>query len=72
VSWALLGLTFVILQLGAILDLPQIVRDLSPFTHVPAVPAASVSALPLVALTVVAALLCAGGLAAFQRRDLAL
>jgi ABC-2 type transport system permease protein len=72
VSWALLGATFVVLQLGAILDLPQAVMDASPFTHVPAVPAAEVSGYPLVLLTLVAAALGAAGLVAFRRRDLAL
>jgi ABC-2 type transport system permease protein len=71
-SWAALAATFLVMQLGAVLDLPQIVLDASPFTHVPGVPADSVSVLPLVVLTVVALALGATGLAAFRRRDLAL
>ncbi|MFI7575520.1 ABC transporter permease [Micromonospora sp. NPDC049497] len=68
-SWsALIG--FLLLgQLGAVLDLPQVALDLSPYTHVPSVPAVDVAVLPLVALTGVAALLLAAGLAGFRHRD---
>jgi ABC-2 type transport system permease protein len=48
------------------------VLDLSPFTHVPNAPAASVDAVPLVVLSAVALALGGLGLAAFRRRDLAM
>jgi ABC-2 type transport system permease protein len=69
-SWATLGLTFVVLQLGALLDLPRAVLDASPFTHVPAVPAAEFSGRPLIVLTLVAVAIGGAGLMAFRRRDL--
>jgi ABC-2 type transport system permease protein len=44
--------------------------DVSPFTHVPKLPGGSVSATPLVALSVIALALCALGLSALRRRDI--
>lgn len=58
--------------LGEILDLPDAMRDLSPFTHLPAVPAAEVTAAPVAAILAAATLLTTAGLVRFQRRDLAL
>lgn len=58
--------------LGEILDLPDAMRDLSPFTHLPAVPAADVTAAPVAAILAAATLLTTAGLVRFQRRDLAL
>ncbi len=44
--------------------------DLSPFAHVPKLPGGTFSATPVVALTAVAALLGAVGLAGLRRRDI--
>jgi ABC-2 type transport system permease protein len=55
---------------GGLLDLPQSVRDLSPFSHVPALPAVGITWAPVLLLTAVAVALTAGGMAAFRRRDL--
>jgi ABC-2 type transport system permease protein len=71
IAWTVLALYFLIAQLGPLLELPQAVLDLSPFTHIPAVPAAEVTTQPLVVLLAVAAALIAAGLAGFGRRDLA-
>jgi ABC-2 type transport system permease protein len=54
-----------------VLSLPQWLIDLSPFSHIPAVPAADVTVLPIVSLVVVAALLFALGITGFRRRDIA-
>jgi ABC-2 type transport system permease protein len=70
-SWALLAIFVTVLMLGPVLSLPQWVVDLSPFSHVPAVPAAEVTVLPIVSLIVVAALLFAVGVTGFRRRDIA-
>lgn len=70
-AWGALALCLVVGQLGALLKLPQAVRDLSPFSHLPALPAVDVRVLPLVLLTAVAALLLWAGTALFGRRDLA-
>jgi ABC-2 type transport system permease protein len=70
-AWA--GLVFSIAGglFGDLLGLPQLVRDLSPFSHVPAVPAADLTPGPVLALLAVAAALAATGMALFRRRDLA-
>ncbi|MEN0136097.1 MAG: anibiotic ABC transporter [Rhodococcus sp. (in: high G+C Gram-positive bacteria)] len=69
-SWGVLALCLIFGFLGSLLGLPQTVRDLSPFTHVPALPAAEVTAAPLVWLTLVAVVAGAVGVALFRRRDL--
>jgi polyether ionophore transport system permease protein len=71
VAWAVLVATFLASEIGPLVDLPQWVRDLSPFTHVPPLPGGEVTAGPLVALIAVAAALIAAGLWALRRRDLA-
>ena len=69
-AWGVLGACFVVGLLGDVLNLPTWTRDLSPFEHVPQVPAADLDVVPLVVLTLVAAGLVAAGLAGFRRRDL--
>ncbi|MFQ6330653.1 hypothetical protein ACLMAL_31570 [Nocardia sp. CWNU-33] len=69
-SWSVLALCLVFGLLGPPLGLPQTVRNLSPFAHVPAVPAAEVTATPLVWLVVIAVVIGAVGVALFRRRDL--
>ena len=68
-AWAALTACMLLWFLGPLLDLPQWVMDLSPYEHVPAIPAVSFEAGPLVALTAIAAGLTAAGMAAFRRRD---
>lgn len=71
-AWSALAVSFVMGQLGDLLGLPQVVLNLSPFTHVPPVPAEPVTALPLAILGGVGLLLGAIGFVAFGRRDLAI
>ncbi|MDG4797485.1 anibiotic ABC transporter [Micromonospora sp. WMMD1082] len=68
-SWAALIAFLLLGQLGAVLDLPQAALNLSPYTHVPSVPAADLTLPPLAILTAVAALFLAAGLATFRHRD---
>ena len=53
-----------------LLGLPEWTVKLSPFSHVPMLPAETVRWAPLMILTAIAAALIAVGLAAFRRRDL--
>lgn len=69
-AWAALAAAFLLLELGALLELPQPVMDLSPYVHTPKFPGAPFTLTPLLALTAVAALLSALGLAVFRRRDI--
>ncbi|MDP8907620.1 MAG: ABC transporter permease, partial [Chloroflexota bacterium] len=56
--------------LGPVLHLSDWVMDLSPFSHIPQVPATSLTMAPLAVLTGIAAVLAAVGLFGFQRRDI--
>jgi len=70
VSWAVLAVCVVLGWVGELLQLPQSVLDLSPFGHIPAVPAEDVTAMPVIALTTLAVVLALVGLVSFRRRDL--
>ncbi|MGH3735259.1 MAG: ABC transporter permease [Micromonosporaceae bacterium] len=69
-AWALVVYAILITYLGGLLDLPGWALNLSPYTHVPRMPADEFTATPLLILTGVAAVLVALGLAGFRRRDL--
>jgi ABC-2 type transport system permease protein len=69
VGWVALSVCLLLGQVGAALQLGQPLLDVSPFTHIPRVPGGSVTATPLVVLTVIAAVLVGVGLAGFRRRD---
>ncbi|HET6833326.1 MAG TPA: hypothetical protein VFH30_05620 [Acidimicrobiales bacterium] len=69
VAWAVLVACFVIGLFGVLLDLPSWVADLSPFQHVPQMPAQGFALTPIVALTAVAAALVTAGIVGFRRRD---
>lgn len=70
-AWAGVAVAAVVGLLAETLKLPQWARDLSPFQHVPLLPAASFSALPLAILLAVTVALLAVGAAAIGRRDIA-
>jgi ABC-2 type transport system permease protein len=69
-TWAILGVVLAVTTFGEPLQLSQWLLDLSPFAHLPRLPAATFTATPLLWLLVVAVLLGGAGLAAFRRRDL--
>jgi ABC-2 type transport system permease protein len=69
-TWGYLTLCLVVAMFGQLLDLPVWVQDLTPFQHVPQLPAADLTFVPLVALTAVAVAFTAAGLAGLRRRDI--
>lgn len=73
-SWLLLAAAILLGPLfgGTTLRLPQWAQDLSPFTHVPKVPATPLGVPPVLALLLAAAVLLGAGLVALRRRDLRL
>ncbi|EST37624.1 hypothetical protein N566_12035 [Streptomycetaceae bacterium MP113-05] len=68
--WVVPVHAFVVGYLGQILGFPEWSAKLSPFGHVPRVPAAEVQWDALLGLTAVAATLVVAGLVGFRRRDL--
>ena len=69
-AWVALAASLVMGRLGALLKLPQWALDISPFTHVPRMPAEAFSATPVGWLLAAAVALAAVGFVAFWRRDL--
>ncbi|MEV8415645.1 ABC transporter permease [Streptomyces niveus] len=69
-AWIVPVYAFLVGYLGSILQFPDWMNNLSPFGHVPKLPAADMSWTPLLVLTAVAAGLIWLGLAGFRRRDL--
>jgi len=70
-AWLAL-VTFLLLgEFGALLKLDQWVLDLSPFTHLPRLPGATVHATPLLWLTALGVTLILAGVLGFRRRDVA-
>jgi ABC-2 type transport system permease protein len=70
VSWALLAYAAVISVYGPLLGPPDLAYDLSPFEHVPSLPAERFELVPVAVLTAIAAGLVAVGVIGFRRRDL--
>lgn len=70
VSWAALVVFLLLGQLGPILRLPQWAMNLSPFTHVPAVPVEPLELAPVLWLVGVALVFTLGGLGRFSSRDI--
>jgi ABC-2 type transport system permease protein len=68
-GWTMVSAVVLAVFFGPLLRLPQWVLDISPFTHVPKLPGATVHAAPLLWLTLAAAILAAAGLAALRQRD---
>ncbi len=69
-GWGILAAFVLLGELGPLFELDQRVLDVSPFAHVPRIPGDGLVVMPLVMLTVLAALLILGGLAGFRRRDI--
>ncbi|RZS45008.1 ABC-2 type transport system permease protein [Herbihabitans rhizosphaerae] len=69
-AWAPIGLFVLITMFGPAVNLSQAIMDVSPFTHIPKLPAAELTMTPLVWLTGIAVVAVAAGMAGFRRRDI--
>lgn len=69
-TWGGFGMVVFITFIGALLRLGQWFMNLSPFTHIPALPGADFVLLPLLVLGGIVAALVAAGFSGFSRRDL--
>jgi ABC-2 type transport system permease protein len=69
-AWVALVAFLLLGEFGVLLNLPAWIITISPFAHVPRLPADSMQWGPVLALGVIAVGLMAVGIAAFRRRDL--
>lgn len=69
-AWLVPVYAFLVGYLGQILQFPDWMNDLSPFGHIPKLPAENMDWAPPAVLTAIAVALVAAGLAGFRRRDL--
>jgi ABC-2 type transport system permease protein len=69
--WGAFALCFFLAMFGELLDVPDALINVSPYSHLPEVPATQLTLAPLIVLTLIAAALTAAGLVAFRHRDLA-
>jgi len=71
VSWVLVAVAVLVELFGELLRLPGWLRDLSPFHHLPGLPAQELRILPLLTLLALASALVGLGMRTFRSRDLA-
>ena len=70
VAWGVLVAFVAVFMLGSFSGVPQWVSDLEPFNHAPKLPGGEFTALPLLWLLLIDAVLLAVGLTGLRRRDL--
>jgi ABC-2 type transport system permease protein len=70
-GWLTLAYCFVVLFFATVFRMPQWAQNVSPFHHMPLMPAADFRAAPVLVVLAVALALGAAGLVAVRRRDLA-
>jgi polyether ionophore transport system permease protein len=68
-AWVPLAFCAVVMLFGDLFQLPQWLQDVSPFEHLPMVPAEDFSWGPVLGVAAVAVLLSVAGQLAFRRRD---
>lgn len=68
-SWGILAVCLILGQLGQILQFPQWSLNLSPFSHIPMVPAEDFAATPFAVLMAIAVGLVVAGVSGFGARD---
>jgi ABC-2 type transport system permease protein len=72
VTWAAFAICLVIGQFGTLLKLPDGLIDVSPYSHLPDLPAEPLTATPIVVMIALAVALTAVGVFGFRRRSLVL
>jgi ABC-2 type transport system permease protein len=70
VAWGVLVAFLLIFMVGSIVQFPQAVLDLEPFSHAPKLPGGQFTATPILWLLLITAALIVVGVTAFRRRDL--
>lgn len=70
VAWAAVGLCAFVAFFADLADLPEWLREASPYAHTPMAPVDPVTIAPVAALTGLAVVLLAGGFAGLRRRDI--
>lgn len=68
-AWVPLAFSLVVMLFGELFQLPQWLQDISPFEHLPMVPAEDFAWGPVLGVAAVAVLLSVAGQVAFRRRD---
>lgn len=68
-AWLIPAYAIIVVYMGQILQFPDWTRDLSPFGHVPDLPAGDFELLPIVVLLAITAALTWAGLTGLRRRD---
>ncbi|MFD9891012.1 ABC transporter permease [Amycolatopsis sp. NPDC059027] len=68
-AWAVGGIALLISLLGPVVNLPQVLLDISPFQHPPKLPGQAFTVAPLLWLLVIAVVALGAGLTGWRRRD---
>jgi ABC-2 type transport system permease protein len=69
-GWSVLAVCVFVTLFGDVVDLPEWLRRISPFTHTPQAPLQQITAAPLIALLAVVAVLMLGGFVGLRQRDI--
>lgn len=69
-AWLIVVGLVLVTEIGALLTWPAWIMNLSPFTHIPRLPAAAMDWTPVFTLTAIAVALAAASTMRFRRRDL--
>ncbi|WP_164214402.1 ABC transporter permease [Virgibacillus sp. YIM 98842] len=68
--WLYLFYSFIVLYLGGMLDLPEWLGRMSPYGYIPQLPVEDMEWMPIVILSIIAAVLIIAGFIGYNRRDM--
>ena len=68
--WLYVIYCFIIVYLGGLLDLPQWMRNLSSFEHIPQLPVEDMSSSAVISLMVISIVFTVIGFISYKRRDI--